>query len=332
MFRKIFPLFLACIMIFCGSCMDFTKLEDVTVETNAPPKIVFLGDSIAAGFGLEGYSANDLYNCRSYANILGERYGNELDGKCGHTMINRAVYGSTSSDLLEMLESGELDETLAGSDAVVISIGGNDMLGVFLGIFSDLGIEDGNFSKDDVDLLGALKSLASVSDDIDDALEQFRKNLKLIVSDVKEKSGGEIFVQTLYDPFQYFTKIKVLAELSQEKVGKFNEIIAENAAYGDTNFYTVADLAPVFDGRSGELTNIPDFDIHPNAQGHTVIAEVVNSAVRKHVYTYTETVEVTDTDAVNTFVWICIAAGAAVVIVIICVIVALKRRKRKNAE
>ena len=45
-------------------------------------------------------------------------------------MINKAVSGATSADFLELLKSGELDSDLKTSDAIVISIGGNDLLGI----------------------------------------------------------------------------------------------------------------------------------------------------------------------------------------------------------
>ncbi|HBI51318.1 MAG TPA: hypothetical protein DDX72_00880, partial [Ruminococcaceae bacterium] len=134
-------LMIAVILLCCGSCsgIKLTKFVDVTEETAVPPKIVFLGDSIAAGFGLEGYTASDLYNCRSYANIIGEMYDKELPEDCTGVMVNKAVSGATSSELLESIKSGELDEALADSDAVVVSIGGNDLLSVLFGIIKDTG-------------------------------------------------------------------------------------------------------------------------------------------------------------------------------------------------
>lgn len=43
--------------------------EVIKHEVNVPPNILVLGDSIAAGYGLEGYSEN-RYSCASYANLL----------------------------------------------------------------------------------------------------------------------------------------------------------------------------------------------------------------------------------------------------------------------
>jgi lysophospholipase L1-like esterase len=47
--------------------------------------------------------------------------------------VNSAVVGDTSQQLLDRINSGEFDADLADSDAVIISIGGNDILGLFFG-------------------------------------------------------------------------------------------------------------------------------------------------------------------------------------------------------
>lgn len=324
------------ILLCCGSCsgIKLTKLVDVTEETSVPPKIVFLGDSIAAGFGLDGYTGDDLYNCRSYANIIGEMYGAELPEDCQHIMINKAVSGATSSDLLGSIRSGELDEALEGSDAVVISIGGNDLLFVLLGLINNTGydIESGKIDISEVDILSAALDLLGLEKDIDNALDGFRNNLQEITSELSAKTDGRIFIQTLYDPLEYFRKIKILVNFSEEKIGRFNEIIEECSYDGENRLYTPVDVAGAFDGRCGDLTNISAFDIHPNAAGHEVIAGKVDSAVRKYTYSYIKTVEVTDEDAVRRLILICAAAGIVVIAVIAVTIVLIVKKNRSKVN
>ena len=328
-------LMIAVILLCCGSCsgIKLTKFVDVTEETAVPPKIVFLGDSIAAGFGLDGYTASDLYNCRSYANIIGEMYDKELPEDCTGVMVNKSVSGATSSELLESIKSGELDEALAGSDAVVVSIGGNDLLSVLLGIIKDTGYnyESGKIEFSETDILSAALDLLTLDSDIDSALGGFRNNLKEIAAGLSDKTNGRIFIQTLYNPLEYFKKIKVLVNFSDDKIDTFNKIVEECAYDGEKQLYTTVDVAGAFDGRCTDLTNINSFDIHPNASGHEVIAGKVDSAVRKYTYSYTKTVEVTDEDAVRRLVLICAAAGIAVIAVITVIIVLLVRKNRKAA-
>lgn len=333
MLKKITSLLLVVLMLLtCGSCAGLTKMVDVDEEVAVPPDIVFLGDSIAAGFGLDGYADDDLYNCSSYANILAEKYGGELPEDCPHKMVNKAVSGATSADLLKSLKSGELDDVLAECDAVVVSIGGNDLLAILFKLLNKIGynMESGELDFSDVDLISAALDVIGFESDIDYALEGFRNNLKDIALQLCAKTGGRIFVQTLYDPLEYFRKIKVLADLSDEKIDRFNDIVAACAVDGDELLYTTVDVAGAFDGRCGDLTKISDFDIHPNAAGHEIIADKVDDAVRKFTYTYKKTVEVTDEDAVRNLILICAAAGVLMTaVIIIVIVVAVKKSKNK---
>ena len=106
--------------------------------------------------------------------------------------------------------------------------------------------------------------------------------------------------------------------------------MTENAEYEGERLYYVADVAPAFEGKCRDLTNITDIDIHPNAEGHKRIADVVDTAVREHTYTYPDTVEVTDTDAVNLFTGLCIAGAVVTVGIIVIVVIAVVRSKKKR--
>lgn len=289
MFRKIAAAVSAAILsVSLASCsMTEKSVTEVVNNTEVPPKMLFLGDSIAAGYGLEGYTADDNYHCRSYSNILREKYNEELRGKCGHTMVNKAVSGSTSSDLIGQIQSGQLDSDLADCDAVVISIGGNDLLGIMLDLFNSMGIsESGSFNKDNFDFFSAASMFLSINGDVDKALDQFELNIKTIAEELDRRTEGTVYIQTLYDPLEYYSKFKRVTDFSNEKIGRLNEIITENSACG----YKVIDIAADFEGKAGSLTNIADLDIHPNAKGHEVIAEDVDAAFRATGFTYTTTV------------------------------------------
>ena len=289
MFRKIAAAVSAAILsVSLASCsMTEKSVTEVVNNTEVPPKMLFLGDSIAAGYGLEGYTADDNYHCRSYSNILREKYNEELRGKCGHTMVNKAVSGATSSDLIGQIQSGQLDSDLADSDAIVVSIGGNDLLGIMLDLFNSMGIsENGSFDTGNIDFFTAASMFLSINSDVDKALDQFELNIKTIAEELDRRTEGTVYIQTLYDPLEYYSKFKRVTDFSDEKIGRLNEIITENSACG----YKVIDIAADFDGKADRLTNIADFDIHPNAKGHEVIAEDVDAAFRATGFTYTTTV------------------------------------------
>lgn len=275
-------------ILFCFSSCAMTEIptREVPHHTDVPPKMLFLGDSIAAGYGLDGYTPTDNYNCRSYSNILKEKYEAELMNECGHIMINKSVSGYTSDDLIKQIESGELDSDLKDSDAVVVSIGGNDLLGIMLELLGSLGIsESGSFDTGSLDIFGAAASFLTMDGDVNKALEKFDENIKTISAELLKRTEGTVYIQTLYDPLEYFEKFKMVTEFSDEKIGKLNSIISGNAASG----YTVIDVAADFKGKAGTLTNIGSFDIHPNAEGHEVIANDVDKAFRETGFTYMTT-------------------------------------------
>ena len=247
--------------------------------------MLFLGDSIAAGYGLEGYSSDDLYSCRSYANILAEKYGKELADECGHKKVNRAKSGDTSADLLELINSGDLDSDLADSDAVVISIGGNDLLGILFDLFNKVGYspESGAFNYKNIDIFGAADTFTSMNSQANDALAGFESNMKHITEALNSRTNGTVYVQTLYDPLEYITQIPKLTDFSAEKIGRLNDIIREQSAGN----YVVVDVASKFEGQAEVVTNIKDFDIHPNYLGHQLIADEIDNAFRETGFSYT---------------------------------------------
>lgn len=318
------------IALTCTSCMKKTVETEHTVDV--PPKMVFLGDSIPAGYGLEGYTSQDNYHCMSYSNILENKYSKELPRECEPEMVNVAVTGDTSAELLEHLENGEFDGDLRGSDAVVISIGGNDILEIFLDFISDdLGIKEGGASdwlNGDVSLFSALDALGDLGDKLDTALADYEPNLKSIVSHIKDKTDGEIFVQTLYNPFEYYDKLSFLVDFSNEKIGRINQVIEDNAVTEGIENYTIIDVAQEFTGKCGDLTTIKDFDIHPNAEGHKVIADTVDRSLRTKNYNYSTYDEVTDTAGILLLVGVS-AAGAVIIALVIAAIV---RNSKKSGE
>ena len=288
MLKKIFSAIIALFVpiVLTGCALTERDLVDKTYETNTPPRLMFLGDSIAAGYGLEGYTSNDNYSCSdSYANILDAKYTAALAETYSHEMQNFAVSGATSADLIELLKSGKLDSALAETDAVVVSIGGNDLLGNIYTIIESLGItpENQTINIDDIDILSLLGQIATLEENVQDSLTEFEANLKEIAVILNEKSEGDVYIQTLYNPLETFTDISLVTDFSESTLTEFNRIINDNSVNG----YKVIDVAADFVGKCEELTRIGQIDIHPNEAGHKVIAEAVDEALTADTYTYT---------------------------------------------
>lgn len=108
------------ISVLLSAAMGINMLSGLTssvcAEEQTNRNFVIFGDSIAAGYGLD----EDEYN---YGEICADYYGSEVE--------NYAVSGDDTEDLLEVLSGLDAAQKKKVSDAgvIVISIGGNDMLG-----------------------------------------------------------------------------------------------------------------------------------------------------------------------------------------------------------
>ena len=108
------------ISVLLSAVMGINMLSGLTssvcAEEQTNRNFVIFGDSIAAGYGLD----EDEYN---YGEICADYYGSEVE--------NYAVSGYDTEDLLEVLSGLDAAQKKKVSDAgvIVISIGGNDMLG-----------------------------------------------------------------------------------------------------------------------------------------------------------------------------------------------------------
>ncbi len=273
-------------LMLTGCALIEHDLIDKTYELNSPPRLMFLGDSIAAGYGLDGYTLQDNYSCPdSYANILDEKYTLDLAEICPHEMQNFAVSGATSSDLIELLNSGKLDSALAETDAVIVSIGGNDLLENIYPIISSLGItaENKEIDLSNIDVISLIGQITTLEEDISESLAEFEVNLNEIASLLDAKTEGNVYIQTLYNPFENFTDISMVTDFTQTTIVQFNDIIKNNSA----DKYRIIDVAADFAGRSNDLTRIKEIDIHPNEAGHKIIAEAVDEALTAETYIYT---------------------------------------------
>ena len=103
--------------VLCAMPLNALSLNS-SAENSDIKSMIVLGDSIASGYGL----SDSEYN---YGQICGDYLG------CN--VINLAVPGATTVDMLNAVQN--MNDTqkyyLSNSDAIVISIGGNDMMNYF---------------------------------------------------------------------------------------------------------------------------------------------------------------------------------------------------------
>lgn len=232
--------------------------EDIKFTAN--DTVVFLGDSIASGYGLE--------------NEQEQRYSTLIQNSFGCTAYNYAVAGDDGEDLINLLKNGGAPE-LAGASAVVLSIGANNVLYA----------------------AGALEQNASGTLDITEALtlvtagiDGFRTQLPEIINLIRQQNAdARIVFQTVYNPYKDYTHIKVeqngievsFAAFCASCVLSINGIIEENAAILG---YTVCDIYTPFKESEVPLVNATadgsNPDPHPNADGHELIAQLISEVLK----------------------------------------------------
>ena len=252
LFKILISSFLCTALSLCSSFVYAQEINNITL----------LGDSITTGYGL---SEDEM----SYGDYLGSYYSSEVD--------NFAVNGLKTDELLVMLDEYETQNSIQQADLVCISIGGNDFLSVLEQAVSDMGgsisMDNGtvslNISSDFIS-----KFILDYSSALSAATTQASDNIKKIKDKVNEiNPDAEIIMQTVYNPFdssdeetgKLLSPLKTFAPLYLSTINNSIKEFSPNTADIYLKFYENAYL----------YTNMDDFDIHPNAIGHMLIAEEI---------------------------------------------------------
>lgn len=241
--------------------------------------LVLLGDSIASGYGLAEYKSGNNYSAPlSFSNMLGAEF---------ESYRNFAVDGRTSRQLLDALSSPgeEFKTAISEADVIVISIGGNDFLKPMISAVKSAAMSDhelitaifkGEFKAE---MLGEysqriMNSALDATRKVD--VEQTADNIRRCVEQItKINPKAEIILMTIYDPFSGNMLLKAVSEVAKERLSILNTKIS--ALEGEN--VKVIDVYGAFDGKAAEYTNINRLDIHPNAEGHNRIYELLKEVL-----------------------------------------------------
>ncbi len=289
--RKVFSAILAAVMMLCFSVSAAADADLKEITQNTPFRMTVLGDSIAAGYGLDGYVRENepCYETASYANKLAEKYGLKAES----TYFNDAVSGATTADLVNLLSDAEVSTHVKNSDSILISIGGNDLLHVLLGMLeenADTESSEESFQQEgslNIDPLKIAQILSELPEKTEEAIAGFETDFEALIVKIREiNPEALVVIDTIYDPFEGFEQIPMIDEIAADAIGKINEIIKNKSAGSDgSDRYVVVDVAAAFEGKNKELTNIGDLDIHPNADGHALIFELLDKEITSHTFT-----------------------------------------------
>ncbi len=241
--------------------------------------LTVVGDSIASGYGLSGYVPGDNYSAPdSFGNMLGAESEN---------YVNLAVDGRTSAELSAALESEDMTAALTDADSVVISIGGNDFLQPMLtamqtALFEDSELMDAITSGEEMPDMEEM--LPRIADIIVSSVQNVDTsatgdNISAFMAKTRELNPDcDIYILTVYDPFEDLTEFEVLQQTAKTKLSELNTEITSSAS---ENGATVIDVYEAFKGHAGEYTNITSMDVHPSKAGHSVIYSLLSSVLKK---------------------------------------------------
>ena len=249
----------------------------VAAETDTAPKnLLALGDSLTTGYGLKNYTyGGDPYLCDSYVNRIAAAFG--LEG--GKTYINRAVNGDKTGDLARLLPS--LENEVRSADMIILTIGGNDLLGILPEIaymlsgqeVTDIAQAFALFARATPEQYETLQNDPAFAARMKMVLEDVGTNLQTIASFFKEKApDARVIFLKQYNPMHNVQGFEAFGSFGGGFLDAINRAVESvAAAFG----YETVDIPSVIDDRAEELTNIRLFDIHPNAKGHGEIAKAV---------------------------------------------------------
>ena len=230
------------ILIATGCSAPYKELsrKEVLLEAkDYPPadfipkkiKLVSIGDSLTQGVG-SGENAN------GYINFLKEDI-ERLKGIQNAEFQNFGVKGNRTDQLLKRLQSPQIKYHIEEADAVIITIGGNDIMQVI---------------KDN--LLGLKVDKFSLAEG------GYRNRLQEILTTIRKYNGtAGIILVGVYNPFmKWFSDMKEMDMIVQS----WNHVSAETVAEYDHALFVPVD--DIFKNNEESLLYTDYF--HPNSRGY----------------------------------------------------------------
>lgn len=291
--KRVLAVLLSLCMVLCMIPMSVSAAE---TETETPKSYVALGDSIPAGYGLEEGE-------NPYPQQLAETYSYKLD--------NLAVTGMTSATLLTEIAKEDVLAKVTAADVITITVGGNDLMNALytflLNKYNATQAEDKKLTLQNLQemlaagdstmlafAVTAVKDFAE-SEEATGALATFTENLVGVVTAIKVANPDvAIYMTNQYNPYSYVAAenaanpvlgdaLKAVADAFESGVTALNRAIAYTAL--ETEF-TVVDVYTPFQSAeespcNAAVTDVTklNLDFHPNAYGHTLIAEALDETI-----------------------------------------------------
>lgn len=237
--------------------MVFTVCAPVVFAEDEQKNYLMLGDSIAAGLGLEHRTRN------AYGAIVA--YNNDYGYK------NDAVSGHTSKQLILRLSNPQVACDVKKADIISISIGGNDFLMDNLAkILREA--QNGNFEP------------------ISKICKKYKKNLETILSKIRNlNADAVILLQNLYNP-----RTDDLREVYGKGIELLNGAIGSFTAEHKQDGVLLVDLEAKM--KNFDSSYFQADQVHPSAKGHQTIAQGVQDVLFENGISQRQTIEIVETE------------------------------------
>lgn len=276
---------LLCFLVLCLGMLPSSALAS---ESGS---YVALGDSISAGYGLNGELS----------------FPKQLEQRTGYVLTDFSSNdGVTSGDLLETLQDSKVAAAVRNADVITITVGGNDLMNALYEYLADApgvsmtadqirdGLVNGTI-KDPLVLLTLMNSLSGFpgSSHAEDALKTLSTNLSSALAQIKVMNPDvTCIIANQYNPYGH-----IEGEAAAGIVLTFETSVLDLnttlAGVAQTQGVTVVDVYDAFHASTdnpcnADFTAIGNFnlDFHPNALGHQLIAAEFAKAFPDPVQTY----------------------------------------------
>lgn len=296
--KRILAMLLCLCMVLC-----MIPLTASAAEAETPKVYVALGDSIPAGVGLgEDETA--------FPELLAE--------KCGYTLENLSESGATSADLANTVKDNLTK--VASADIITITVGGNDLMKALYTYvaaqynegketeaqLTPEAIQDQLENGNSTVLMAVLPYLTAFtkSDEVKQVLETFSNTMIETIAGIKAvNTDAAIVLTNQYNPYAYLAKelagtdyadaATILSTGFEAGITALNQVIDTVATLTQcsvvTDVYSVFAVAaenPCNAGFTTETTYTLDF--HPNAYGHSLIAQALDETLNPLPFTDVE--------------------------------------------
>lgn len=243
---------------------SITTLTTTKAFASSKPTLLILGDSIAYGHNMKD----------------NEKYGYLVAKKLDYELVNKAVSGHKTTDLISLLKNNDdVKNAVKEANYINISIGGNDLQGD-----SNLPtILNNYFAGNKTSLEDLVNKMATNFAEIIDLINNLNKNVV-------------ITVLNSYVPI-YFVNGDNASILSSAITGNMLHAVAEetmtmyNQTYSDyikNNQIKKADPFVLVDVRTpmGKIVEyyIKEDQTHPSAEGNRVIADALYTSILEYNY------------------------------------------------